>query len=532
MISRRQLIAGAAAFPALSYLSLSQAFAATPKTVLVVAQQLDNMTSLDPHESFEAVGSEICGNIYHKLVHPNSENPDQVDAKVAESWTASEDGKTFTFKIRQGMKFSSGAEVTAEDCAWSLQRCVILNKGPAFIIRQFGWTEENVATLITAPDAQTLVLATETPTSIAFLLYCLSANVGAIVEKKVAMENEVEGDWGNAWLQKNSAGSGEFMLQIWRPSDTVSLQVNPNGTYQGGLERIILRHITDPSAQLLMLEKGDVDVARNLTSEQLKTIQDSPNVQLIRRFYASLMLISMNVSNEKLKEPKVWEAIKWALDYQGMQSNILPMTHKVHQAIIPDGLPGADLNTPFSKDSAKAKALLAEAGYPDGFEISMDHYSAQPYPAIAQTIQANLAEIGIKVNLLSAENRQVLTKMRARQHELALSAWGTDYFDPNSNADVFCVNTDNSDDATTKPFAWRSHFQNEELAAMSIAARDEQNPEARIQKYQELQEKFMMNSPFAIMMQGSVTAACRTDVQGLVLGPLSDAHTYAETTKA
>lgn len=532
MLSRRHFLVGAAAFPAVSYLSLGTAFAANPKSVLVAAQQLDNMTSLDPHESFEAIGSEICGNMYHKLVHPNLDDPNKVDPKIAESWTASEDGKTFTFKIKSGIKFSSGGDLTAEDCAWSLQRCVSMNKGPAFIITQFGWNAENAAEMIKATDAQTLVLTTAAPTSIAFLLYCLSANVGSIVEKAVVMANAQGDDWGNAWLQKNSAGSGEFVLQVWRPSDTVSLQVNPNGDYKGDLKRVILRHIVDPSAQLLMLQKGDVDIARNLTSEQLKTLKDDPSVVLVRKSTASLNLISLNVSNEKLKNPKVWEAVKWALDYDGIQRNILPMTHEVHQSIIPDGLPGALNDNPFQKDVAKAKALLAEAGFPDGFEIKMDHYSAQPHPAIAQTVQANLAEIGIKVTLLAAENRQVLTKMRAREHEMALSAWGTDYFDPNSNADVFCINTDNSDGAATKPFAWRSHFQDDKIAEMAISARDEADPAKRVEKYLELQKFYMENSPFAIMMQGSVTAACRPDVTGVLLGTLPDSNSYAGTTKA
>ncbi|AGT11275.1 ABC transporter substrate-binding protein [Paracoccus aminophilus] len=532
MLSRRHFLAGAAAFPALSYLSLGTAFAANPKTVLVVAQQLDNMTSLDPHESFEAIGSEICGNMYHKLVMPNYEDANKVEPQIAESWSAGEDGKTFTFKIRTGLKFSSGGALSAEDCAWSLQRSVSMNKGPAFIITQFGWNAENAAEMIKATDAETLVLTTAAPTSIAFLLYCLSANVGSIVEKAVVEAKAVDGDWGNAFLQKNSAGSGEFMLQVWRPSDTVSLQVNPNGTYKGDLQRIILRHIVDPSAQLLMLQKGDVDIARNLTSEQLKTLKDDASIVLVRKAIASLNLISLNVSNEKLKHPKVWEAVKWALDYEGIQKNILPMTHEVHQSIVPNGLPGADNATPFQKDAAKAKALLAEAGFPNGFEIKMDHYSAQPHPAIAQAVQANLAEIGIKVTLLAAENRQVLTKMRAREHEMALSAWGTDYFDPNSNAEVFCINTDNSDDAATKPFAWRSHFQDEKAAEMAVSARDEADPAKRVEKYLELQQYFMNNSPFAIMMQGSNTAACRPNVTGVLLGTLSDSNSYAGTTKA
>lgn len=532
MLSRRHFLAISAAFPTVSYLSLTPALAATPKDILVVAQQLDNMTSLDPHESFEAVGSEICGNMYQQLVTPNLDNPEVVDPQVAESWTAAEDGKTFTFKVKSGLKFASGGDLTAEDCAYSLQRCIAMNKSPAFIIGQFGWTPENVAGLIRATDATTLVLETAAPTSISFLLYCLSASVGSVVEKAVVEANAVDGDWGNAWLQKNSAGSGAFVLQVWRPSDSVSMQVNPASGYAGNLKRIILRHIADPSAQLLMLQNGDVDVARNLTSEQLRTLEGNAEVVLNRKATASLMLMSLNQSHEKLQNPKLWEAFKWAIDYDGIQKSILPMTHAVHQSIIPDGLPGALNDNPFQKDSAKAKALLAEAGFPDGLEINMDHYSAQPYPDVAQTIQANLAEIGVKVNLISAENRQVLTKMRAREHEIALSAWGTDYFDPHANADVFCINKDNSDNAATKPFAWRSHFQNDQIMAMAIAARDETDPAKRIQLYLDLQKHFMQNSPFIVMMQGSTTAATRPDVKGVRLGVLPSSHSYAETSKA
>ena len=139
------------------------------------------------------------------------------------------------------------------------------------------------------------------------------------------------------------------------------------------------------------------------------------------------------------------------------------------------------------KDVAKAKALMAEAGLADGFEVTMDHYSNQPYPDLAQAIQANLAEIGIRVKLQAAENRQVLTKMRARQHEMALSSWGTDYFDPNSNGEVFTINKDNSDDAKSKPFLWRSRYKNDDFAAKAEAARDEKDPAKRKEFYDEFQ---------------------------------------------
>ncbi len=264
-----------------------------------------------------------------------------------------------------------------------------------------------------------------------------------------------------------------------------------------------------------------------MTSEQLRVLHGNGDFELVTKAIAGIGLMSLNQKIEKLTNPKLWQAIKWAVDYQGIQKNIVPLTHKVHQTIIPEGFPGAVNETPFQKDLEKAKGLMQEAGLADGFTIKMDHYSAQPWPDIAQAIQANLAEIGIKVELLAAENRQVLTKMRAREHEIALTAWGSDYFDPNTNADVFCNNPDNSDNAATKPFARRSSYQNEEFAKKSIAARDERDSAKRIELYENLQREFMNDSPFIVMLQTVTTAACRKDITGMRLGVLSDSHSYA-----
>ncbi|MDS7597942.1 ABC transporter substrate-binding protein [Agrobacterium tumefaciens] len=530
MISRRNLLIAGAAVPFLSYARLS--FADTPKDILVVAQQLDNMTSLDPHEGFEAVGGEIISNMYQKLVRANREDSTKVDPVIASAWEADADSKVFTFTIGEEATFSSGAKVTAEDVAFSLQRAIKMNKSPAFIISQFGFTPENAETTIVATDSKTVKLTTAKPTAISFLLYCLSANIGAIVEKKAVLENASGEDLGNGWLQKNSAGSGDFVLQSWKPSESVALTVNPKGPYKGNLKRIILRHVTDPSSQLLMLQKGDIDIARDLTSEQLRSVQNDDNIVLERKSIASLVLISLNQGNENLAKPQVWQAIKWALDYKGMQENIVPLTHEVHQSFEPKGFPGAVNDVPYQRDVEKAKALMAEAGLADGFEISMDHYSAQPYPDLAQAIQANLADIGIKVRLQSAENRQVLTKMRAREHQMALSAWGTDYFDPHSNADVFNINKDNADDAKSKPFLWRSRFKNDDFAAKAEAARDEKDPAKRVELYEALQREHMENSPFVFMFQTTKTAAFRKGVSGFELGVLSEGNSYHDAKKA
>ena len=109
-------------------------------------------------------------------------------------------------------------------------------------------------------------------------------------------------------------------------------------------------------------------------------------------------------------------------------------------ALSPSCFPAALTDLPFQKDVAKAKQLMKEAGLEDGFEVALDYQSNAPFPDIAQAMQADLAAIGIKLRMLAAEFRQVITKTRARQHELAMLRWGSDYMDPHSNAQTFCMN--------------------------------------------------------------------------------------------
>jgi peptide/nickel transport system substrate-binding protein len=536
-MQRRAFLAAASAASLFSYDALTRAFAETPKNILVVAQQLDNVTSLDPQESFEAVAAEIATNIYQKLLRPNPEKPEELQGDLAQSWTVEDGGKMLRFTLRDDAVFASGNKVTAEDVAFSLGRAVKMNKPPAFIINQFGFTRDNVDERIRATDARTLEIALDGKASPAFVLYCLSANVGSVVDKKAVLEHAQKDDkggddLGNGWLKTNSAGSGAWVLRAWKASESAMLEASAAQAKRTNIRRIVLRHITDPSAQLLLLRQGDADVARNLTTEQLRALQNDAGYMLVRKAAASLMVIQLNAAHPQLAKPQVRQAIKWAVDYQGIQGNLTALTHTVHQSFLPAGFPAAVMDKPFQKDVARAKALLAEAGVPEGFDLVMDHYSAQPYPDIAQTLQANLAEIGIRLRLMPGENRQVLTKTRARQHEAALTAWGADYFDPNSNAEAFCVNSDNGPDARNRTLAWRNSWKDDGFTARAEEALREADPTKRLALYDRLQRDHMDQSPFVIMLQTTNTAACRKGVEGVRLGTLSDSNSYADARKA
>jgi peptide/nickel transport system substrate-binding protein len=528
MIDRRSLLAAAAASPLL----YAHAFADTPKDTIVMAKRIDDIISLDPQEAFEYSGTEISGNVYEKLVTPDDAEPTKIVPTLAESWTTSPDGKSWTFKIRTDRKFASGAPVTAEDAAFSLQRAVILNKSPGFIIAQLGFDKDNVAQRIRATDAQTLQIDVPEQEAPTFLLYCLSAAVGGVVEKKVALEHDQGGDLGNAWLKSNSAGSGAYVIRTVRASELVALDANPHYTQPLPVKRIIIRHVSDPSVQLLLLQRGDADVARDLLPEQLVIARANPALTVDSRPKASVMFLSMNVGHPPLAKPKVREAIRWAIDYSAIEQNLVKDTFRVHQTFLPAGFPAALETNPFHADPAKAKALLAEAGYPDGLELTFDHASSSPRAEIAQALQAQLGLVGIKLTLLAGEGRQVLTRIRARQHQLAISLWGADYFDPNSNAQTFCENTDNSDTSKNRTTAWMCDWRDKELTDESLAAVRELDPAKRVAMYQDMQRKLQERGPFAIMLQEVGSVVMRKPTAGLTQGALSDRTVYKNMTKS
>ena len=237
MIRRRTFVSSLLAAPAIW--SVRDAFAQTPRDTLVMAAQIDDIISLDPHESFEYKGNETTTNIYEKLLTTPNESPQRIVGELAESWNASPDGLTHTFVLKTGRKFASGNAITAQDAEYSLRRAVTMNKTPAFILTQFGLNAQNASEKIRATDARTVAITISEPVAPSFFYYCLTANVGAIVDKAVVESHKAGDDWGNAWLKTNSAGSGAYVLRTWRASENVTLEANPNYPGQVRNRRVI-----------------------------------------------------------------------------------------------------------------------------------------------------------------------------------------------------------------------------------------------------------------------------------------------------
>ncbi len=463
---------------------------------------------------------------------PDESDASKVVGDLAKSWEISADGLTFTFHLGDDAHFFSGNPVTAHDAAFTLQRLVQMDKSPAFIISQFGFSRDNVTKLIRAADDKTLVMTLPQKQAPSFVLNCLSASACNVVEQAVAMAHQVGGDLGNGWLKTNSAGAGPFKLTAWAASDHIILDANPHYGAPVQPKRIVIRHVADPAAQLLLLQKGDADIARNLTPDQLKTVAGNPDFHGISKLQATTLYIAMNEGVPALAKPQVRQAIKWAIGYDAIAQNITPNLWGISQSFLPKGLPGALEDQPFHKDTAKAKQLLAEAGYPNGLTLTMDFITVAPYGDIAQAVQADLAQAGITLTLLPGEQKQVITKTRSRTHQLAMLYWGSDYFDPNSNAQGFCANPDDSASSKLKILAWRSHFVDKQLTDETLAAADELDAGKRIAIYQDMQRQFWDRAPFAILLQRSANATMRRNVNGLYVGPMPDFNKYQRIVKS
>ena len=298
------------------------------------------------------------------------------------------------------------------------------------------------------------------------------------------------------------------------------------------MQRVIIRHVPEPSAQRLMIEKGDVDLARNLTPDQIQGLEGTENLEVQADPKAALIYLAANQQHEILGNPKVMEAIRYLIDYEGMANSFLNGQFQVHQAAWPEGLWASYNETPYELNVEKAKQLLAEAGYPDGFEIRLDTLNSSPYPEIAQSIQATLAQAGIKANIQTAEGKTLWPMYRSRKHELILAQWSPDYVDPHSNLDAFARNPDNSEEAQlTGVLAWRNAWADEEMNQMVTAATQEQDRAKREQMYLDIQKKLQAEGPYAIMFQQVEQSVKDKDVEGYVSGPTFDLIFYRTITK-
>ena len=507
------------------------AFAETPADVLVVAAGIDDIISLDPAQSFEFSGNDVTQNLYDRLV-----DFDPLDLgkgfqpSLAESWEISEDGKTITLKMRDGVTFQSGNPVRAEDAAWSIQRAVKLNKSPAFILNQFGLTAENVDQMVTF-DGDKVSITLDAPYAQSFVLNCLTASVASVVDKEVVMQHVANDDYGNTWLTTNSAGSGPYALAAWRPNEQVQLTANA-GYFQGApkMARVIVRNVQESSAQRLQLEQGDIDVARNLTPSDVQGIAGNDKLKVLDDQRGRIMYMGLSQKDELLSNPAVIQAMRHLVDFDGITGSFLQGQFKTHQAFLPEGYLGALNDNPWKYDTEAAKKILTDAGITSG-TVTTKVRDIREYLDVAQTLQAAMAEVGLTLNIEQMTGAQVLDAYRARQVPIFIGEWGPDYSDPNTNASTFAENPDNAAEKGST-LAWRNSYDVPAAMQEKVkAATLEGDTAKREAMYLEIQREYQDTAPILPLFQRIEQNAMQKNIEGWSSGGAVTSVQYRSVTK-
>ena len=505
----------------------------TPADTLVVASDLIAIRNLSPGATYVRTALMQLNNVYERLLVVDPEAGGAVMGQVAKSYRISEDGLAFTFTIRDGLRFHSGNPVRAEDVVYSLMRVAKLERGMARFLNEIGITADNVDTRLTqsGPNEVTLRLAQKLAPS--FVLNILASPVSFVVDRKLVMAHEENGDFGHSWLSRNSAGSGPYRVLEWEPKQWLILEAFDG--HHGGtasIRRVVIRDIQEPTLRRLLIAKGDADIATDLGTEQLLALRETPGVSVQSRPAARVIYMVMNQANPLLQKPEVRQAINLLIDREVIAGTVLKDTFRAHQGFWPAGLWASLKEVVYRRDVALTRSLLADAGYPDGLELEMDSSTQAPYPEIAQSMQAMLAEGGISLLLTFGDDAQNLTKMMSRNFSgLITRSFNVVYADPNDGVGWMIMNEDNADSSVLQNAAWRARYINWDLNTAAKAALVENDTDRRRQMYIDMQRKLQQDGVVTILFQQIYSAAIRHNVSGFYQGPLFDQMRFKDVTK-
>lgn len=484
---------------------------------LIFAGDLTDQISMDPAVAYEFGGIEVVGNIYQTLVTIAPDSPD-IKPLLAKSWDvkANADGSSvITFKLDEKAKFASGAPVTAADLVYSWNRVFDLNKSPAFLFTDIAAITKDS---YKAVDATTFEVTLPANSSPQVFLSILSFTIGAAVEQKV-VEANAGADFGSTWLNDHSAGSGPYMLTSWERNTQNVLDVNPN--YWGtapAIKRVILRNIPEQSNLQAAIEAGDADIAQDLGTEQAKALEGNADLDLIKASLTQLVYLGLNAKSPPLDKTEVREAIRYAINYDELNT-LLSGSGKIVQEIIPEGFLGHVGDTPFKQDIAKAKELLTTAGVAEGTEIEMLVPSGSApggleNSTLAAKLQADIEQTGLKVNLKQIQTSELLNIYRAQKGQAVLISWGPDFPDPDANATPFT-------NYEAKSIGWRNGWEAPEVAKIAKDASLAPDAAARTALYKTLVDRVQHEGPYAVLYQPIRTYAVRKNIKGFAYGPSS-----------
>ena len=474
------------------------------KQVLTIAFDAGDTKTMDPHRAATTVDRFTVDCIFNGLVRYPPGDQVAPEPDLAESWTVSEDKKTWTFKLKKGVFFHpspglpEGYELTSEDVVYSLSRAANPDHS--------SYAGEYNGLKVSASDPQTVVLTIDQPISDTMFLAKVAAYAGGFIVPKKVLEEK-----GDDWFKSNPVGTGPFVFAEYEPQQKTVLKGNAK-YFRGApiLSQVVIRYIPSVSSRELGLRTGELDVIEGLKEEKwIEKISRFPDVKVDAFGPCEVQMLHLNMTKKPFDQLKVRQAVSYAIDRQGVASFMGGgLAVPIYSAAMAPPAAGAltkeeaqAAGVLMENDLEKAKALLAEAGLPDGFKaevIISEMASSYRKPMVG--IQAQLKKAGIDLALKVVDHSSFHSLIREDASPMVYYAcW-------RPNSDVFLTRFYHSDSEVVKgkkPDTNFSHYgavdadgdgKVDSIDDLIVAARGELNPEKQNEIWRKAQIELLKNA--------------------------------------
>ncbi|MCM3711342.1 ABC transporter substrate-binding protein [Sporosarcina luteola] len=482
------------------------------KDTLVFGRGGDS-TSLDPSRVTEGETFKVTVNLYETLLN-FGEQDTTIQPGLAKEWNT-DDGLTYTFKLQEGVKFHDGTDFNSEAVVKNFERWANgdADKFPYYksMFGGFKDDEEHVIESVTADGDHTVIIKLKRPQ--APFLKNIAMSMFAIASP-TAFEK------GDDQFERNPVGTGPFKFVEWKANDSITIEKFDEYWQKGlpKLDKVIFRSYPDNSARLNALIAGEIDLADGINPADGEKIEGNADLQLIERPSMNVGYLGLTVTRPPFDKKEVRQAMNYAIDKKTIIESFFEGRANSAKNPMPPSISGYnDDIEEYEYNPEKAKELLAKAGYPDGFEMEL---WAMPVPRpympdgakVAEVIQSNLAEIGVKAKIVSFEWPTYLDKASKGEADAFMLGWTGD----NGDADNFLYVLLDEDNIGSNNY---TYFKNDEMHNLFIDAQTEVDEDKRIELYKKAQEIIHEEAPWVPLAHSTPLLAATKDLTGFVPHP-------------
>ncbi|WP_333870695.1 ABC transporter substrate-binding protein [Desulforamulus putei] len=491
----------------------SEQKAARPKQ-LVVGLQAEPAT-LDPHQMQDYNSTRAGRSIFNTLVEFKDEST-EVEPGLATSWDISEDGLVYTFHLREGVKFHDGTPFNAEAVKFSIER-QIDPKHPYHDTGTYPYAEFTFGMVKSVDVVDDKTVKITLKERFAPFLANMAMHAACIVSPEAVKK------YGKDFT-KNPVGTGPYKFVSWNPGVEVVLEKNPD--YWGDkakIDKLIFKPIIEDQARLTELEAGNVDFIVNILPDDLARLKSDSRFTVTEQPGMHVWYTALNCQQKPFDNVKVRQAVNYAINKDAIVKNILKDTGVKAESPLPPVIWShtSDVEK-YDYNPEKAKQLLAEAGYPNGFEVTYwvpESGSGMQQPvAMATAIQSDLAKVGIKVKIQTLEWTTYLDKVFVPADKSEMKMHQMSWIGDNGDPDNFLFILLSGEQWPQAGFN-DAYYKNEKVDQLLKKARTLSKQEERAPLYQEAQKLIMQDSPWVIVDHETQIVAMSNKVKGFKLHP-------------